>query len=102
MRLLSISPSVLYEQLRAGRLRSVTQPVRAPRRNSTKELKTMADGLAWDDLAPELEGPGVGIRRMDADGLAMCLIRLDAGLRTNPRPTCCGGVRAARQTNSRT
>ena len=44
----------------------------------------MADGLAWDDLAPELEGPGVGIRRMDADGLAMCLIRLDAGLRTDP------------------
>ena len=22
----------------------------------------MADGLAWDDLTPELEGPGVGIR----------------------------------------
>src|SRR5262245_60014229 len=30
----------------------------------------MADGLAWDDLAPELEGPGVGIRRTDAGGLA--------------------------------
>jgi len=44
----------------------------------------MADGLAWDDLTPELEGPGVGIRRMDAGGLAMCLIRLDAGLRTDP------------------
>jgi len=44
----------------------------------------MADGLAWDDLVPELEGPGVGIRRMDAGGLAMCLIRLDAGLRTDP------------------
>ena len=44
----------------------------------------MADGLAWDDLAPELEVPGVGIARMDADGLAMCLIRLDAGLRTDP------------------
>ena len=39
----------------------------------------MADGLAWGDLVPELEGPGVGIRRMDADGLAVCLIRLDAG-----------------------
>lgn len=44
----------------------------------------MGDGLAWDDLTPELEGPGVGIRRMDAGGLAMCLIRLDAGLRTDP------------------
>jgi len=44
----------------------------------------MADGLAWDDLTPELEGPGVGIRRMDTGGLAMCLIRLDAGLRTDP------------------
>jgi hypothetical protein len=39
----------------------------------------MADGLAWDDLTPELEGPGVGIRRKDFGGLAMCLIRLDAG-----------------------
>ena len=29
----------------------------------------MADGNAWEDLAPELEGPGVGIRRMDAGGL---------------------------------
>ena len=44
----------------------------------------MADGLAWEDMTPELEGPGVGIRRMDADGLATCLIRLDAGLRTDP------------------
>ena len=44
----------------------------------------MADGLAWGDLAPELEGPGVGIRRTDAGGLAMCLIRLNAGSRTDP------------------
>ena len=44
----------------------------------------MADGLAWDDLTPELEGPGVGIRRMDAGGLAICIIRLDAGVRTDP------------------
>jgi hypothetical protein len=44
----------------------------------------MADGLSWDDLTPELEGPGVGIRRMDAGGLATCLIRLDAGLKTDP------------------
>ncbi len=44
----------------------------------------MADGLAWDDLTPELEGPGVGIRRTDAGGLAICLIRLDAGVRTDP------------------
>ena len=35
-------------------------------------------------LTPELEGPGVGIRRMDAGGLATCLIRLDAGLKTDP------------------
>src|SRR5262249_62072159 len=44
----------------------------------------MADGLAWDDLTPELEAPGVGIRRADAGGLATCIIRLDAGLRTDP------------------
>ena len=44
----------------------------------------MADGNAWEDLAPELEGPGVGIRRMDAGGLATCLIRLDAGVKTDP------------------
>lgn len=43
----------------------------------------MADGLAWDDLTPELEGPGVSIRRMDAGGLAMCLIRLEAGVSTD-------------------
>jgi hypothetical protein len=29
----------------------------------------MADGLAWDDLTPELEGPGVGIRRMDVEAV---------------------------------
>ncbi|MGN6167356.1 MAG: hypothetical protein ACTHQQ_04180, partial [Solirubrobacteraceae bacterium] len=44
----------------------------------------MAAGSAWDDLTPELEEPGVGIRRTDAGLLAMCLIRLDAGLRTDP------------------
>jgi hypothetical protein len=44
----------------------------------------MADGLTWDDLPTELAGPGVEIRRKDADGLALCLIRLDAGLRTDP------------------
>jgi hypothetical protein len=44
----------------------------------------MADGLAWDDLNPELEGPGVEIRRSDSDGLATCLIRLDAGVKTDP------------------
>jgi hypothetical protein len=44
----------------------------------------MADGLAWEDLTPELEGPGVGIRRMDEGGLAICLIRLEEGSRTDP------------------
>ena len=33
---------------------------------------------------PEREGPGFGICRVDAGGLAMCLIRLEAGLRTDP------------------
>ena len=45
----------------------------------------MADGMAWEDLTPELEGPGVGIRRMDAGGLATCLIRLDAVTFSIPR-----------------
>lgn len=44
----------------------------------------MADGLAWEDLTSELEGPGVEIRRSDADGLATCLVRLDAGVKTDP------------------
>lgn len=44
----------------------------------------MGDGLAWDDLTHELEGPGVAIRRADSGGLATCLIRLRAGSRTDP------------------
>jgi len=44
----------------------------------------MADGLVWEDLDTELLGPGVEIRRKDAGGLALCLIRLQAGLRTDP------------------
>ncbi|MGH2892703.1 MAG: hypothetical protein ACRDPM_05465 [Solirubrobacteraceae bacterium] len=44
----------------------------------------MADGITWDDLPTELAGPGTEIRRRDYDGLAMCLIRLDAGRRTDP------------------
>jgi hypothetical protein len=43
----------------------------------------MADGITWDDLPIELAGPGTEIRRRDFDGLAVCLIRLDAGLRTD-------------------
>jgi hypothetical protein len=42
----------------------------------------MADGLTWESLRIELTGPGTEIRREDFDGLAMCLIRLDAGVRT--------------------
>lgn len=44
----------------------------------------MADGLGWDELTPELAGPGADIRRTDAGGLATCLSRLDAELRTDP------------------
>jgi hypothetical protein len=44
----------------------------------------MADGLAWDDLTPELEGPGSASVAWTPAGPAMCLIRLDAGLRTDP------------------
>ena len=44
----------------------------------------MADGITWDDLATELEGPGVEIRRKDLGGLAICLIRLQAGVKTDP------------------
>lgn len=43
----------------------------------------MADGLAWDDLPSDLEGPGVAIRRKDFDGLAMCLIHFCAGEKTD-------------------
>ena len=44
----------------------------------------MADGLVWEDLPTELDGPGTSIRRKDFGGLAMCLIRLQAGVRTDP------------------
>jgi hypothetical protein len=44
----------------------------------------MADGITWDDLPTELAGPGTEIRRQDYDGLAICLIRLEAGVRTDP------------------
>jgi hypothetical protein len=44
----------------------------------------MADGLTWDDMPTVLQGPGAEIRRRDFDGLAIALIRLDAGLRTDP------------------
>ena len=30
----------------------------------------MADGITWDDLPTELEGPGTEIRRTDRGGLA--------------------------------
>ena len=43
----------------------------------------MADGLTWDDLTPALVGPGVAIRRGDHGGLAVTLIRLQAGLTTD-------------------
>jgi hypothetical protein len=39
--------------------------------------------MNWDDLPTVLEGPGTEIRRRDFDGLAMCLIRLQAGVRTD-------------------
>ena len=44
----------------------------------------MAAGMRWEDLPTVLEGPGTEIRRRDHDGLAMCLIRLEAGVRTDP------------------
>ena len=44
----------------------------------------MADGITWDDLPTELEGPGVEIRRADHGGLAMCLLRLEQGVDTHP------------------
>jgi len=43
----------------------------------------MGDGFAWEDVPIALEGPGTEIRRFDADGLAVCLIRLEAGVRTD-------------------
>ncbi|MFV0457458.1 MAG: hypothetical protein ACK5MT_01615 [Actinomycetales bacterium] len=41
-------------------------------------------GYRWEAMTPALEGPGVQIRRADDDGLAQCLIRLAAGVRTDP------------------
>jgi hypothetical protein len=44
----------------------------------------MADGYGWDDMETALVGPGVEIRRVDDDGLAQCVIKLEAGQRTDP------------------
>lgn len=44
----------------------------------------MENGFNWQGLQTVLQGPGVEIRRQDMDGLAMCLLRLDEGLRTDP------------------
>jgi len=44
----------------------------------------MADGLTWNDLPAVLTGPGTEIRRQDFGGLAVCLLRLEAGVRTDP------------------
>lgn len=43
----------------------------------------MADDLAWDDLPTDLEAPEATIKRKDFDGLAMCLIRMQAGGKTD-------------------
>ena len=43
----------------------------------------MADGLRWADMPTVLSGPGTEIRRQDFGGLAMCLIRLEEGARTD-------------------
>lgn len=50
----------------------------------TKEEGTMTDAFGWDDMEQALEAPGVGIRRRDHEGLAQAVIRLQAGLRTDP------------------
>ena len=44
----------------------------------------MADGYGWDDMETALLGPGVEIRRADDGELAQCIIRLAAGLKTDP------------------
>lgn len=44
----------------------------------------MTAGFSWPDLSTVLAGPGVEIRRQDQDGLALCLLRLSGGLRTDP------------------
>ena len=44
----------------------------------------MADGYGWDDMETALAGPGVEIRRVDDDGLAQCVIKLEAGQKTDP------------------
>src|SRR5215203_4332114 len=44
----------------------------------------MANRLSWEDLAPELEGPERRDRRHERRRAGPCLIRLDAGLTTDP------------------
>ncbi|MGP6174274.1 hypothetical protein [Corynebacterium sp. A21] len=44
----------------------------------------MTQSKTWEEMETVLKGPGVEIRRFDADGLAQCLIRLDNGMRTDP------------------
>jgi hypothetical protein len=44
----------------------------------------MADGYGWDDMETAMAGPGVEIRRVDDEGLAQCVIKLEAGQKTDP------------------
>lgn len=44
----------------------------------------MADGLTWEGLPQLLVGPGTEVRGVSAGELTLCLIRLQAGVRTDP------------------
>lgn len=44
----------------------------------------MPDGITWDALPTVLKLPDTEIRRRDCGELAVCLIRLDAGVDTRP------------------
>ena len=57
---------------------------RRPDRVAPTARRSMADGITWDDLPTELEGPGTEIRRTDRGGLAVCLLRLRKGVDTRP------------------
>jgi hypothetical protein len=67
------------EQRWPGRVRSTSTLWSRSDAHRQEVVQAMPIGLAWDDLGLELEGLGFKIRRMDADGLAVCLNRLRRG-----------------------
>ncbi|WP_432146494.1 hypothetical protein [Streptomyces sp. bgisy084] len=59
-------------------------PARRADSSGERTETTMTSGISWDSLPTVFEAPGTEIRRQDHGGMAVCRIRLEAGVRTDP------------------